>query len=138
PLNDQPADPDRNPDSIHNDDRPLHQKMDTSSDNPSDDVLVQRAAAPLSELLKADESKKSFLNRLRFYLNSSFPESFKSIRLSSTDLDSIVIVTFKHDDSPEFANFLKSPHDDLKITDSSPSPIFHTYDIDAAKADYIA
>jgi len=45
----------------------------------SDDIIKYQASASYADLIKLDESKKQFLNLIKFYLFTKYPNSYKSI-----------------------------------------------------------
>src|SRR5947209_1048450 len=71
-----------------------------TNENPvtSDDVTKFQASSPLNDIIKDKESKSQTLNRIKFYLNSKYPTSFKSARYNGTDEEAIIIVSFKDED----------------------------------------
>src|SRR2546421_2605674 len=110
------------------DDHPTPTPMNTN-ENPvtSDDVTKYLASSPLNDIIKDKETRNNALNRVKFYLTSNFPTSFKSARFAGSGDETIIIVSFK--DEEEFKLLLSMEHTELKQTDSSESlPQFHVYD----------
>src|SRR5436309_15762844 len=71
-----------------------------TQENPvtSDDVTKFQASSPLNDIIKANESKNQALNRIKYYLNSKYPTSFKSARYNGAGDETIFIVSFKDED----------------------------------------
>ena len=96
--------------------------MDDSPDYAdlhADDPTISQASVSYVDVIKPGESRAVMLNRLRFYLTSSFPVTFKSIRCRGPADARLVIVTFKSLDddesASEFSTLLSADHVDLKM-----------------------
>src|SRR5581483_164018 len=100
----------------------------------SDDVTKLLAASPLANLARDYETKQPALNRIKFYLNSKYPTSFKSARFYGAGEATLIIISFKYEN--DFKQLLADEHTHLKQSDSSESlPQFHPYDADKVKAE---
>src|SRR5581483_190232 len=112
-----------------------HDSMNTNeSPVTSDDVTKLLAASPLANLIKENETKQHTLNRVKYYLNSKYPTSFKSARYYGTGEETLIIVSFKDDN--DFKQLISDDHAELKQSDSSESlPQFHPYDAEKVKAE---
>src|SRR5437588_4115530 len=100
-----------------------------TQENPviSDDVTKFQASSSFNDIIKDKESKSQTLNRIKFYLNSKYPTSFKSARYNGTGEEAIIIVSFKDED--DFKQLLSDTYNDLKQSDNSEAlPQFHPYD----------
>jgi len=100
-----------------------------TNENPviSDDVIKYQASVHFNDVVQEKESKNNALNRIKYYLTSKYPTSFKSARFTGSGDETIIIVDFK--DADEFNLLLSDEHEALKQSDSSKSlPKFHTYD----------
>jgi len=100
-----------------------------TQENPvtSDDVTKFQASSPFNDLVKDKESKNQTLNRIKFYLNSKYPTSFKSARYYGVGDEAIIIASFKDED--DFKQLLSDEHHGLKQNDDSDTlPQFHPYD----------
>ena len=79
-------------------------------------------------------SKNQVLNRIKFYLNSKYPTSFKSARCYGVGDEAIIIASFKDED--DFKQLLSDEHHDLKQNDDSDIlPQFHPYDAVKVRAE---
>src|SRR5205807_864089 len=100
----------------------------------SDDITKFQASTPLNIIIKNKESKSQTLNRIKFYLNSKYPTSFKSARYYGAGEEAIIIVSFK--DEEDFKQLLSDEHTDLKQSESSETlPQFHLYDATKIRAE---
>src|SRR5437868_3727436 len=100
-----------------------------TNENPlvSDDVIKFQASVPFNDIIQEKESKNNAFNRIKYYLTSKYPTSFKSAHFTGSGDETLIVVSFK--DADEFNLLLADEHDNLKQSDSSKSlPKFHLYD----------
>src|SRR5215475_13558643 len=91
---------------------------------------TSQAAITAADLINTDETPNTLINRIKFYLTSNYPVSFKNVRSQGTGDERILIISFKHPatDQAEFDDLLSRNHINLKRNNDSSPPKFHVYD----------
>ena len=109
---------------------------DDFSSPVSDDVTIFQASVPYADVVKEKESRGQLLNRIKFYLTSLYPASFKSLRCRGAPDSRLIIATFKiSSEDSEFESLLRSDHTELIPKEGLPCPVFHSFDSRALLAD---
>ena len=109
---------------------------DDFSGRYTDDVDIFQASLSYNEVIKEQESRAQLLNRVKFYLTSLYPVSFKSLRCKGASDARLLIATFKASfENAEFKSLLKDNHVELIPREGSPAPVFHEFDSRALNAD---
>src|SRR5688572_3749902 len=100
----------------------------------SSNVTCFRAAVPFTDVIRDKESKEKCKNRLKDYFITKYTEDFLNLQYIGKAAVRKVVLIFA---TAEVRNqALIDEHDELKATEESVAPIFHSYDpaaINAAK-----
>src|SRR3954471_8908408 len=86
------------------------------------DIKKLRAAVPLTDVKKPNETKWQFIVRLEDFLLDRFNSLAKVIIIKHKDIRLAVAILHNSDQHKELIN---SVLDDLKVKDVSDAPIFH-------------
>src|SRR3984957_3662617 len=111
--------------------------MDTGETvDPSSDANISQAAVAYNDVVKDNKTKTNLLNRIKYYLTSLYPVSFKGLRCRGTGDSRLIVATFKFlEENQEFNALLASDHVGLKVNDDSFSPRFHEFNTRAVNAE---